>query len=36
MQNNQPRDDLNIGKGLFSLGLVLIAGALVFLLFYMW
>jgi hypothetical protein len=36
MQNNQPRDDLSIGKGLLSLGLVLIAGALVFLLFYMW
>jgi hypothetical protein len=27
MQNNQPPDDLSIGKGLFSLGLVLIAGA---------
>jgi hypothetical protein len=36
MQDNKPPDDLRIGKGLFSLGLVLIAGALVFLLFYLW
>jgi hypothetical protein len=36
MQDNKPPDDLSIGKGLFSLGLVLIAGALVFLLFYLW
>jgi len=36
MQDNKPPNDLSIGKGLFSLGLVLIAGALVFLLFYMW
>jgi hypothetical protein len=36
MQDNKPLDDLSIGRGLFSLGLVLIAGALVFLLFYLW
>jgi hypothetical protein len=36
MQDNKPPDDLSIGKGLFSLGSVLIAGALVFLLFYLW
>jgi hypothetical protein len=36
MQDNKPPDDLSIGKVLFSLGLVLIAGALVFLLFYLW
>jgi hypothetical protein len=36
MQDKKPPDDLSIGKGLFSLALVLIAGALVFLLFYLW
>jgi hypothetical protein len=36
MQNEKPPDDLTIGRGLFSLGLVLMAGALVFLLFYLW
>jgi hypothetical protein len=36
MQDKKRPDDLSLGKGLFSLGLVLFAGAVVFLLFYLW
>jgi hypothetical protein len=36
MHDDKSPDDLSISRGLFSLGLVLMAGALVFLLFYLW